>query len=710
MTASGGHLHHAPDSEAACRIIVEIADQQGVRTAVKSKSMTTEEVHLNSALENAGIGVRETDLGEYIVQLSNDRPSHIIAPIIHKSIEDVRQAFREGLAVDEVPETPEELTQLARRLLREDFLSADMGITGANFLLADTGTVVIVENEGNACMTIQLPRLHVVLAGVEKILPSASDLMSFLQLLPRAATGQLQTTYLSFISGPGWSSSPFVEGEREFHVVLLDNGRMGMREDPLLREALYCIRCGACMTACPPYQVLGGHVYGGPTYHSGIGAAWEAGVRGLETAAGFADLCTTCSRCQDVCPVRIDIPWMNSVLRDRIGSAHRPRRRLFESVVARWLLPDDESRGVKLGARFFGNPARIYRLARATAPLSTWLIRRPAVRRLLQSAVGLDAGRPLPLPSGASLTDWHRGRGGKVIDGAGSSPTSGAPVILFADCHTDNVDVGVGKAAIDVLEGLGHEIALLTGHCCGRAALSQGLLGTARRQAEQLQETLEPLAAAGCQIVGIEPSCFSAIVDDHRKLVGDAAERVAGACHDLLEFLATQIQAVGGGGKVAVHGEEENGGGELPASDGEEVDRNDDMQRGDRQPIVALLHGHCQQKTCGWLAPTVAALEGLGGVDVRTTSTECCGMAGSFGYKRDFSGVSIELGRRLVAELESLEADLPGGGDPDTVEYLACGTSCRAQLRDLSGRVARHPIELIAERLRGALRAQPSRG
>ena len=171
-----------------------------------------------------------------------------------------------------------------------DFLSADLGITGANFLLADTGTVVIVENEGNARMTTQVPPVHVVIAGIEKILPRAADLLPFLQLLPRTGTGQLLTSYLSFISGPGWGASPMINGAtRSFHVVLLDNGRMAMREDKLLSEALYCIRCGGCMTVCPPYQVVGGHVYGGPTYHSGIGNAWEAGVRSLDTAADFND-------------------------------------------------------------------------------------------------------------------------------------------------------------------------------------------------------------------------------------------------------------------------------------------------------------------------------------------------------------------------------------------------------------------------------------
>ncbi|MFQ5742664.1 MAG: LUD domain-containing protein, partial [Acidobacteriota bacterium] len=702
ITERGGQVHHAEDGPSACRIITDIARRYGARRAVKSKSMTSEEVDLNAALEAAGIEVRETDLGEYILQLSGDRPSHIIAPIIHKSVEEVRQAFL-GFGVDEVPREPAQLTQLARRLLRREFLAADLGITGANFLLADTGTVVIVENEGNGRMTTQLPPVHVVLAGIEKVLPKADDLLPFLQLLPRSATGQLQTSYLSFISGPGWSASPFSQGKRRrFHLVLLDNGRTRMREDPLLREALYCIRCGACMTVCPPYQVVGGHVYGGPTYHSGIGNAWEAGVRDLDTAAGFNELCTTCSRCQDVCPVRIDIPWMNSVLRDRIAAAGLRRRGRLERVVFAGLLPDDEERGVRLTARLFANPARLYHLLKKTAPLSTWLARLWPTRLLLRGLIGLDGRRRLPLPAAVRLSEWHRRRGGRVVSGAAEAGSLEPPgeqrpaVVLFADCHTDYVDVEVGKAAVGALEQLGIEVVVVAGHCCGRAALSQGMLATARRHAESLQAVLGPLASAGHTLLGIEPSCLSAVVEDHAKLLAgndtgaaaDLTDAAAGtaatarACEEILTFLGRKILAheAGSEGKIG-WGEAEDG-----------------------RCLKAIFHGHCQQKTAGWMPAAVELLESIPGIDLRTTSTECCGMAGSFGYKRRFAGISRELGGRLLAEMRDLEGDARQDGEgvgaaTCPVRWLACGTSCRAQMRDLDGREVSHPVELVAERL-----------
>ncbi len=680
----GGTVYMAADGEEACRLITGIAKERGVQRVVKGKSMTSEEIHLNSALEAAGIAVRETDLGEYIVQISGDRPSHIVAPIIHKSIEDVRRAFRDGLGLRDVPHEPAEMTQLARQQLRSEFLAADLGFTGANFLLADTGTVVVVENEGNGRMSTQVPPVHVVLAGLDKVLPSAADLLPFLQLLPRTATGQLLTTYVSFISGPGWAASPTAKGrKREFHVVLLDNGRLKMRDDPLLVEALYCIRCGGCMTVCPPYQVLGGHVYGGPTYQSGIGNAWEAGVSGIDTAAEFNELCTTCSRCQDVCPVRIDIPWMNTVLRQRIAERERRSPTLVERWIYDRLLPTEESGSVSLAARLFSDPARVYQLSRT----SRWrlLMMLGPTQALVRRLAGLTERRPLPTPAAETLSDWHKHNGGRVASTAPEAERLSvdrreSTVILFCDCHTENVDTGVGKAAVECLEKCGLAVVVAAGQCCGRAALSQGMLRTAARQAEALQGVLRPFVAAGHSVVGVEPSCLSAIVEDHRKLLpDDGTAAVAAGCTDVLEFLCRCLR------------------GEGPVS---AAPLRWNRDAGARR---AVLHGHCQQKTLGWLAPAVEVLESIPDLDLRVTQTECCGMAGSFGYKRSYYGISRELGNRLAAEIELLESS--GGGVEAAApgracELLACGTSCRAQMADTGHQGARHPIELIAEMLR----------
>ncbi len=654
VTAAGGSVHRAEDAEAACRIIVEIARLEGLTAAVKSKSMTSEEIHLNAALESAGLTVRETDLGEYIVQLDDDRPSHAIAPIMHKSLEDVRNAFRRGLGRDDVPETAEELTQLARQQLRRDFLDAHLGITGANFLIAESGTVIIVENEGNARLSTQLPRAHIALAGIEKILPTMADLEPFIELLPRSGTGQLLTSYLSVITGPGWGASPLVQGQRSFHLVLLDNGRSAMRDDPVLREALYCVRCGACMNVCAPYQAVGGHVFGGPTYQSGIGVAWEAGVSGLQTAAEFNELCTTCSRCQDVCPVRIDIPWMTSVVRGRVraqpGVSSPP------------------------GSALLLEPRRLYRLARRARRLHG-LAQLPPVRWALERFVGIDRRRPLPQIPETTLADWFRLRGGKVVEEAGAdadrldAAAETGLVVFWADCHSNYGDVDAAQAAIRVLERLGFRVLLVTGPCCGRAALSQGALGVAREQAFEVSRLLVPFADRQIPIVGLEPSCLTCLTDDHSKLSpsNNDAFLVGLSVREIMVFLEEHSKLLGSALAQQVPGDHH----------------------------VVVLHGHCQQKSAGWYDSSIGVLARLPGIEVACTTAECCGMAGSFGYKPEGYAVSRELGTRLVAEIAELE--VAGGARVD--EVLASGTSCRAQLTDFDGRRPRHPIELVADRM-----------
>ncbi|MCL4246230.1 MAG: lactate utilization protein, partial [Candidatus Dadabacteria bacterium] len=241
---AGGHVHWARDAEEARKIIIDIARRNGVTSVVKSKSMATEEIELNEGLEAAGIRAVETDLGEYIIQLAGEHPSHIIAPAIHKTRQDISELFAEKLGVPYLSE-PEELTKVARERLRGEFLGAGMGVSGANFGVAETGTIVIVENEGNARLTTTVPRIHVALMGIEKLLPRFGDLSLFLPLLVRSATGQKTSTYISLITGPRRENDK--DGPEEFHLVLLDNGRSGILANPETRESLYCIRCGACL-------------------------------------------------------------------------------------------------------------------------------------------------------------------------------------------------------------------------------------------------------------------------------------------------------------------------------------------------------------------------------------------------------------------------------------------------------------------------------
>ncbi len=311
---AGGHVHWALDSFEASEIIVRLAKEKNVKSIVKSKSMATEEIELNRSFEAAGLKVVETDLGEYIIQLAGEHPSHIIAPAIHKTKDDISELFSRKLDVP-IYDEPEELTKVARERLRSEFLGADMGVSGANFAVAETGTIVVVENEGNARLTTTLPRIHVALVGIEKLIPKYRDLSLFLSVLARSATGQKSSTYVSFITGPRREGE--MDGPEEFHLVLLDNGRSDIATNPKTRESLYCIRCGACLNNCPVYRQVGGHSYGW-VYSGPIGAIINPQLMGIHQAPELPYASSLCGACKDVCPVKIDFPKLLLELRHSV--------------------------------------------------------------------------------------------------------------------------------------------------------------------------------------------------------------------------------------------------------------------------------------------------------------------------------------------------------------------------------------------------------
>lgn len=304
ITANGGQVHWARDAAEANQIVLEIARRTNSQKVVKAKSMATEEIHLNHALEEAGMEVVETDLGEYIIQLAGEPPSHIVAPVVHKRLEDIAALFQEKL---DMPPTfdPEVICAVARQRLRQEFLTADMGISGCNFGIAETGTVCIATNEGNGRMVASMPRVYVAVMGIEKIVPTVEDGVLQYQALVRSATGQQCTVYLSMSSGPRKLGD--TEGPEEFHVVLLDNGRSDMLEKGY-GEALMCIRCGACLNVCPVYREIGGHAYGS-TYSGPIGAVITPLLPAHVTEPEkLPHASTLCGACREACPVKIDLP------------------------------------------------------------------------------------------------------------------------------------------------------------------------------------------------------------------------------------------------------------------------------------------------------------------------------------------------------------------------------------------------------------------
>lgn len=368
LLANGVHVHWADTGAAANRVVAAIAQRHGVRRVAKAKSMLSEEIHLNAALASVGIDVVETDLGEYIVQLAGDRPSHIVAPIIHMTRRDVGRVMHERIHTP-LTDDPATLGRYAREKLRDVFLTADMGITGANFGVVETGTICLVTNEGNGRMVTTLPRVHVVLMGIEKLVATLADLDRLLKLLPRSATGQKLTAYTTLINGPRRAGDEC--GPDEVHVVLIDNGRSRLYAGESA-EILACIRCGACMNVCPVYTSIGGHAYG-DTYPGPVGAVVTPGLRGLDEWADLPSASSLCGACRDVCPLRLDIPRMLLALRRESAPAHTPL----------WL---------RLAMRGFAatvNRPRVYRRAAAAArAMLRWRrpqgLREPAERTFQQ--------------------------------------------------------------------------------------------------------------------------------------------------------------------------------------------------------------------------------------------------------------------------------------------------------------------------------------
>jgi L-lactate dehydrogenase complex protein LldF len=370
-TAAGVHVHFAADAAAATALVVDIARRNGVRRIVKGKSMVSEEIELNHVLEAADMRVVETDLGEYVIQLDKDVPSHIIAPIIHKTKEQVAEILRRELhATDaDVADIPQ-MTAFARRMLRAEFLAADMGISGVNFAVAESGSLCLVENEGNGRLSTTMPRLHVALMGIERLVPTAADLAVCLRVLARSGTGQALTVYTNVITGPRREGDP--DGPSELHVVLVDNGRSNMLRGEL-EEILYCIRCGACLNACPVYQEIGGHAYGS-VYPGPVGAVFTPGAFGMGPWADLPQASSLCGACKEACPVRIDIPRMLLALRARAEEGgYTPKwvgygLRVFRLVATRpWLFRLASSAGRRLSGWF--GPRGFDRLP---GPLAGW--------------------------------------------------------------------------------------------------------------------------------------------------------------------------------------------------------------------------------------------------------------------------------------------------------------------------------------------------
>jgi len=672
VEANGGTVYVADDAADANRYITELtAEERDADRLVKSKSMTSEEIEVNEALEAAGVEVVETDLGEWVLQVADEAPSHIVAPAIHKSREGIAELFAERFDPEDPPETAEELTMFARERLGELIEDADVGMTGANFIAADSGTMLLVTSEGNARKTVTATDTHIAVAGVEKIVPTVEDFSPFVELIGRSGTGQDVTSYISTLTPPVDSpvpdfqddAEPLADGsgdDRDFHLVLIDNGRMAMRDDEQLKETLYCIRCSACSNACGNFQSVGGHAFGGETYSGGIATGWEAGIEGLDTAAEFNDLCTGCSRCVPACPVEIDIPWINTVVRDRINRGEADPGQtdwMFEELV-----PDEEPGGLDLRTRIVGNYETLAKWGSRTAPIANRLADAGPVRAVAERVAGIDRRRDLPEFASEPLVDWFEARGGARVP----ADEAEREAVLYPDTATNYVDVDRGKAAVRALEALDVHVRIPDLPGSGRPPLSQGMIATAESAAEDVYAGLATHVDAGRDVVVIEPSDLAMFRSEYEKLLPEAShERLAEASYDVMEYLFGLLE--NGGDPAALRAPAEGTG---PVASGTRV----------------AYHPHCQARTIGVGEHATAVMEALG-YDVRVSDTECCGMAGSFGYKHDYYELSMDVGEPIREQF----------GDTDRT-VVAAGTSCTEQIDALLGDAPMHPVELVAPR------------
>ncbi|RFU42952.1 lactate utilization protein [Actinomadura logoneensis] len=386
---AGGHVHWAADAAEANRIVIDLVRATGETEVVKVKSMATQEIDLNEALAEAGITAYETDLAELIVQLGDDRPSHILVPAIHRNRAEIREIFRVAMAAwgrpapDDLTDDPRALAEAARLHLRERFLTAKVGISGANFAVAETGTLVVLESEGNGRMCLTLPETLISVVGIEKLVPTWRDLEVFMQLLPRSSTGERMNPYTSMWTGAA-------EGQ-DFHLVLLDNGRTKVLADGVGRQALRCIRCSACLNVCPVYERTGGHAYGS-VYPGPIGAILTPQLRGLgsELDASLPYASTLCGACYDVCPVAINIPEVLLHLRAKVGAsgAHKV-----------------EKLTMRAARRVLSSPALL-----AASQRTAGRFRRLTPRRLPGPLAAWTDTRDVPAPPPQSFREWWASR------------------------------------------------------------------------------------------------------------------------------------------------------------------------------------------------------------------------------------------------------------------------------------------------------------
>mgnify|MGYP001813658605 CR=1 FL=1 len=606
----GASVFLAETGADAIAYILKIARERDAKIVAKSKSLTSEEIEVNQPLEEAGMEVIETDLGELIIQQVHEKPFHLVFPAVHKTVADVAEIFRKATG-EEIPDDADEVMKVVRRFVRPYFLNADIGMTGANVGIAELGAIVIETNEGNARLVSSIPDVHICIMGREKIVETVEDALQMMLAHPISAVGQHLTTYETLMGG----RSPLGRGEenngRESHIIILDNGRTKMREDPLMQDALNCIRCAACMNICPTYGVVGGHAFG-YIYPGPIGIPWTASVHGLAKAGEFAHLCVSCGLCREICPAEIDIPMMISAVKDRYSALEK------HPLVNRVLMAAETM--AKVGS--------------ATAPISNFCLNNQFFRSQMEKIVGIDRRRQLP--------PFRRRTLAKRFDKRGASKVSYPVhrVAFFADIY-DNYNAPVlGMKAVENLETRGCRVLMPPQKGCGYPFIGYGDLTRARKVAEENVRSLAFYTGQGYDVVSTEPTAVYCLKVSYPKLLDGRQDSidVAKRTYEYFEYLEM-----------------------LEAETPEDARLNLAGHR-------FGFHIPCHQRSLGAGAHAMAYLKRRGAeVEVVETGT-CCGMAGTFGLKEGMLG--YELSQAVGEPL--FEAFKESGVDAIITESSVC--------------------------------------
>ena len=640
--AAGAKVVRAMSPLEAREYVLSVARQAGARLVVKSKSMASEEIHLNAGLEEAGIEVCETDLGEWIIQLAHQRPSHMVLPAIHLTRGQVADLFSRQTH-EQLDANIPELVAVARRELRQKFLSADIGITGANIAVAETGSLVILTNEGNARLVTTLPHTHIAIVGLEKLVERMDDVHPVLTALPRSATGQLITSYVSLITGPTENT----DGSRkDLHIILLDNRRTEMAADPLFRQALQCIRCGSCLNVCPIFRIVGGHVFG-KVYTGGIGAILTAWFDALEESKDIQSLCIQCGTCKQFCPGGIDIPALIREVRDR--------------VTAQTGLPF-----LQRAAYAVVNNRRLFHAALRTAEKAQKpLAGGGFIRHLPFALTSLTQGRSLPAIAERPFRDRF-----PEIEQPGCAETA----VFYSGCLIDFVYPETGEAVVEVLNRAGVRVVFPGRQTCCGAPARYG--GSPEAAAEAAAANVEALSAVEADyIVSACPTCTVALKSDFSEGLRDSGsaeqrEKAAQIAAKTFDF-STLVLELARQGRLG------------PAEP-------------DTAPRAVTYHDSCHLKRTLGVSGQPRELLSLAGCQIHEMpeSDVCCGMGGSYSLK--MPSVSRAVLERKLDGIRSTAMPEVNMDCPGCVLQIRGG--CDAAGMDVK---VRHTAEILAERLRG---------